>query len=589
MADWSAKMVSPFSRPFAPISDPRYGRFLASFGAVGEKGITEFESLFHKTVEFDSDPMPPLPARLLDGYGMGILNNPKDTVSASLYYGYKGGHGHFDRMHFELFANGQPMMPDLGYPDFMNAYVPGIYTWSKNTICHNSVTVDASRQKENQAGTVNLFVDSPFARVIDVDAPETYPQCSSYRRHLVMVDVDEERSYFVDFFTVEGGSQHDYSLHGPPGEFEAIGGSWTEPAAGTLAGETVKIGEIYDDPTLADPGYTGGFYGYNGSGFQHLFDVQRHREGNWVAEWKHEKNPSARLRVRVLEQGGQEIILANAQVSPVKHKQIIKYIIARRMGENVSSRFLSVIEPFSEKPFIEEVASMDIPNCRGVTIRREGGTTDRILYNPTNASVEIPGTSIKSDANTTVISTDDNGSILRSFCAGGTISGMENRPSEFCPRIVGEVVSVKPSHQEVRVQVASLPKGFNPSQLAGKIVHFENDIRRTAHPIRAAALEGMQMVLTTRDDLLVGRAHVTGIDSVTVETDAHFHFAPTYRGTFLCDLDFERYYPIREARTDKILLREPLPEDHCFAIGKDAWIMNVGPGDQMKIIETASN
>jgi hypothetical protein len=289
----------------------------------------------------------------------------------------------------------------------------------------------------------------------------------------------------------------------------------------------------------------------------------------------------------VLEQGGQEIILANAQVSPVKYKQIVKYVIARRTGENLSSRFLSVIEPFSEKPFIEEVTSMDIPDCRGVSIRIEGGTTDRILYNPTNASVEIPGTSIKSDANTVVLSADGSGRILRSFCAGGTISGMENPPSKVCPRIVGEVVSVKPSHQEVRVQVASLPKGFDPSSLTGKIVHFENGIRRTAHPIRAAELEGMQLVLTTRDDLFVGRAHVTGIDSATVGTDVHFHFAPTYRGTYLCDLDFGRYYPIKEARTDGILLREPLPEDHRVAIGKDAWIVNVGPGDKMEIVGTS--
>ena len=63
----------------------------------------------------------------------------------------------------------------------MNAYVSGIFTWSKNTIAHNTVTVDAGRQMGNQAGTVQLFADSPFARVLDVDAPETYEPCAQYR------------------------------------------------------------------------------------------------------------------------------------------------------------------------------------------------------------------------------------------------------------------------------------------------------------------------------------------------------------------------------------------------------------------------
>src|SRR5439155_18067715 len=106
-------------------------------------------------------------SRLLDGYGQAILNNPNDTVACSVYYGLKHGHGHFDRLNFELFANGKPMMPDLGYPDAMNEFVPGIYTWSKNTISHNTVVIDEQRQPQNAHGTVRLFADSPAVRVID--------------------------------------------------------------------------------------------------------------------------------------------------------------------------------------------------------------------------------------------------------------------------------------------------------------------------------------------------------------------------------------------------------------------------------------
>src|SRR5439155_19235404 len=197
--------------------------------------------------------------------------------------------------------NGVVISPDLGYPDAMNEFVPGIYTWSKNTISHNTVTVDAQRQIGEGPGEVQLFADCPFARVVDIEAKETYPQCSSYRRAIIMVDVGaapEGQSYFVDIFTVAGGKQHDYSLHGPPGKFEMIGGQWSQPAKGTLAGENVALGEIYDDPNLAKNGAAGGYGAYAGSGFQHLYNVRALRGGDaWVAQFAHEKDPKSMLRI----------------------------------------------------------------------------------------------------------------------------------------------------------------------------------------------------------------------------------------------------------------------------------------------------
>src|SRR6476659_7519602 len=91
----------------------------------------------------------PKKSRVLDGYGQAILNNKKDSVGLSMFYGWRAGHGHFDRLHIDTFVAGAPVTPDLGYPDAMNDYVKGIYTWSKNTISHNTVTVDARKQTAN--------------------------------------------------------------------------------------------------------------------------------------------------------------------------------------------------------------------------------------------------------------------------------------------------------------------------------------------------------------------------------------------------------------------------------------------------------
>src|SRR5205085_177436 len=104
--------------------------------------------------------------------------------------------------------------------------------------------------------------------------------------------------YFIDFFTVVGGKQHDYSLHGRPGDFEMIGGTWSEPEPGTLAGTDVELGEIYDDPVMGakDPRYRGPYGSYHGSGFQHLFNVRR-GNGDWVGQWQFDEYNRLRLRV----------------------------------------------------------------------------------------------------------------------------------------------------------------------------------------------------------------------------------------------------------------------------------------------------
>ena len=333
-----------------------------------------------------------------------------------MYYGQKHGHGHYDRLNFELFANGVPIMPDLGYPDAMNEFVPGIFTWSKNTISHNTVVVDAKRQIENVPGEVKLFADSSWARCVDVEAAGTYPQCKSYRRAMIMVDAGPNQSYFVDIFTVNGGNEHDYSLHGPPGEFEMIGGKWSAPAKGTLAGENVALGEIYDEPEMAKPTAKTSYTDYRGSGFQHLFNVQANEGGgNWVAQFKDAKDPHAMLRIRTLDQPGQKMMLADAHISPAKYPQIIKYLIARREGKDLASRFVSVIEPFKSEPFIEGIEQIDLNHGGGVglLVFKKDGTSDLVMYNPQNAYVKAR--SIGTRAGVAVTTFNQHETITRSF------------------------------------------------------------------------------------------------------------------------------------------------------------------------------
>jgi len=154
---------------YGAYNDPKYLDWMASVNATGENSFSSFESLFRKPLPEtkpleDNRAVAVQPSRLFAGYGLGVLNNKKDDVGVAFTYGAHFQHYHWDFLNFELFANGQKMMPDLGYPDAMNAYVKEVYSWSNNTIAHNTVVVDAKKQNVNPKGVIHDFADTDFVR-----------------------------------------------------------------------------------------------------------------------------------------------------------------------------------------------------------------------------------------------------------------------------------------------------------------------------------------------------------------------------------------------------------------------------------------
>jgi hypothetical protein len=583
--------------------DPRVAQYLAAFGATGDAGFTSFESLLHPPIEAPRaatggpttrpttgpGAFPSQPTRLLAGYGMGFLNNRRDSVEVALYYGLRAGHGHFDRLNIELFADDQPMVPDLGYPDGANEFLPGIFTWSRNTIAHNTVTVDAHRQTGNRPGTVNLFADGHFARAMDISGDGTYPQCDAYRRAVIMVDCDPEQSYFVDVFTVRGGKEHDYSLHGPPGTFETIGGKWSDPQTkGTLAGENVEVGQIYDDPKLGAPGYKGGYSSYTGSGFQHLYHVRRHEGGDTVAQWSHAKDPSAKLRIRVLDQPGQQLILANARVSPIKFPEVLTYLIARRQqqpgdGRALGSRFVSVIEPFRGEPLIKDVRQVELSGGgtgTAIEVRRSDGGSNLIVYDPGQSRKTTKEGNLSTDARVAVVRRDRAGQVTGRFFAGGTYMAVGDDRLDGSAR-TGKIVSTDPASSQIRIR-PDQPQA-SPEEFIGRVVHFQNDLRRTEHTITSAKRDGDEIVLTASDDLIVGRARIDEVSDDALTTRTALPLAAVYRGTTLAGPRFEPLARVSHVDQGKIVLATPVAKEHSVARGEDVWLVNVGPGDRFEL------
>jgi heparinase II/III-like protein len=597
--------AATYRRGLELFGDPRYAAFLTNIGAAGTSSFSDYDALFTPplaatALRSDGRAVPPQPSRVFSGYGYALLNNPADTRAVGIFYGLHVAHYHHDRLSFDLFANGQAMTPSLGYPDGANEFNPGIFTWSKATVSHNTVTVDARQQQANPAGRLLLFADGPFARALVADAPGTYPQASVYRRTLVMVDAPraagaKDEGYIVDFFDVAGGREHDYSLHGPTGEFKALGGTWSSPEPGTLAGPDVALGALYDDPLRGAPGFKGSYLDYTGSGFQHLTHVQRLTSGadTFVAEYIHDQDPNSRIRLRVLPQPGQELILADARVSPLKFPDRVKFLIARRVAQSrrdlqfaseasrFTSHFVAVLEPFTTAPFIATVHREDNPAGSTITITRTNGDRDMVMLNNSALKVErvAPNPLFDSDAQIAVVTYNPAGQPIRAYFAGGTYLHAPGVALTAVP-LEGTVTAVDVPGSRLRIR---LPAGVKPAELGeltGRVLNLSNSLRQTVDTITAVQPDGDQVWLTLKDDLRVGLVHVHAIAGTHLSTGGLRIFG-SYRGVTVCNQADQPLATVATAAEDSLTLAAP-PAGK-ISPGEDLWLIDAAIGETIRL------
>ncbi|MBQ2742409.1 MAG: heparinase II/III family protein, partial [Oscillospiraceae bacterium] len=177
-----------------------------------------------------------LPSDMMTGTGFAALRDGAKYNSAStstannttrdmaMYFGSNNGHGHYDTLNLYMTAFGINVAPDIGYPEFTGSD-PNRMQWVHTTLSHNTVVVD---EKESDtvtkvSGTPHHFDDSGRVKVMDAEG-YSYKNCDEYRRSVIMVEVDDETAYGVDFFHIVGGDDHLYSFHSQSDELYEVSG-----------------------------------------------------------------------------------------------------------------------------------------------------------------------------------------------------------------------------------------------------------------------------------------------------------------------------------------------------------------------------
>ncbi|MBQ2743184.1 MAG: Ig-like domain-containing protein, partial [Oscillospiraceae bacterium] len=341
----------------------------------------EIEEVIEKYGEYDYTK-----SGITTGYGIAHLKGgtkfttpDSNVISNSLrdfwiYFGSAPiGHNHNDTLHLGIEAFGLDMSPDFGYPaEMVGAGATKRHNWDSATASHNTVMVNDMQQINHREGGIpHHFDDAGDIQVVDVDAPQAYPNITDvYRRTVVSVDIDDTVSYALDFFRIVGGDEHLYSFHAQSQSTKVTGVELIPQTIGTYAGPDVP----YAEDTYYD----------KEDGFNFIYNVERAKmpgTGTFTADFDVDMLRNAKplpekdwhLRLTQLNDFDiTEVALADGKPPIIKQNpDHFDYIFVRRSGKDLDTLFTSVIEPCIGETNIESMERLGVSRRDGKPMRED--------------------------------------------------------------------------------------------------------------------------------------------------------------------------------------------------------------------------
>lgn len=275
--------------------------------------------------------------------GVSILRHrdaQDDDTMVLLWFGQHGSdhqyhsaldHGHYDGLHMSVFNRGHEVLQDYGFgrwvnvePKFGGRYIPENKTYCKQTVAHNTVTVDQKTQNkfntalaETKFGKKHFFETSNPALQGASAIIEGYYDGVDMQRSILVADIEEfEKPLVIDVYRILSDQEHQYDL---PFHHQ---------------GQIVHTDFEYSIPTKLSP------LGAD-NGYQHLWKTGEGQvEGSALVSWLHDN--SYYSLVSTAPKGG-EIILARLGANdPDFNLRSEPAFILRQSGAN--HVFASVLE-----------------------------------------------------------------------------------------------------------------------------------------------------------------------------------------------------------------------------------------------------
>lgn len=393
-------------------------------------------------------------ARLAGGTGA-------DQTQVWLQFEPKYGHNHYGPLQLNLYAEGQELLPDLGYTYTKDR------AFTLSAIGHNTVVVDSKDMKiddvSKHGGRIGLFAPIGGVQAMRADQKEAYEGVEQYCREPWFISFPgavEGVGYVVDLFRVSGGGRHEYTLQG-----DANRDAWFE--TGLKLGEygphllppgtKVKEAERFNERGSAD----GHYYGY--ISIRNVKRAVQLPDDRYEVTLVTSENGAEKARMNItglLEPGGNELYLARSPSirstrlsGKIKdtNDEAAKYdmpkLVLRREGTRLKSTFVTVMEPYagSAEPRIETIERLPLSDGPEGTLAIRvtyGSTTDLLISSTGHPDLPIVFADVTMRGKMGFIRTVD-GVVQSMYLIGGTLLSKGGVALTGTGTIRGEITSTK--------------------------------------------------------------------------------------------------------------------------------------------------
>ena len=331
--------------------------------------------------------------------GVGILRS--DDLELVFKYAAQGSsHGHYDKLSYSFYENGDEVLQDYGLARFVNIeqkgggnYLKENKTWAKQTIAHNTLV---QNEKSHYQGKYDIgskynpdlyLFDDSNADIQIVSAIETnaYPGTEMHRTMAIIKDNSFEKPFMLDILSVKSDSTNQYDL---PFYF---------------MGQVLNTNFEYEVPKTLEPLGTD-------NGYQHLWSegcgstTQENTKLSWLDKGKFYTLTSATSKDDELR-----FVRIGANDPEFNLRREAGFIIRRKDTQN--TLFVSAIEAHgSYSPVSESAVNsnssisalkivLDTVDYTAISITTVKGTTKLFIIANTNASKEATHTLKINDKN----------------------------------------------------------------------------------------------------------------------------------------------------------------------------------------------
>ena len=165
-----------------------------------------------------------------DAGGLAILrSNYKSGTMALVMKNTSHGlsHGHFDKLSYSLYEDGEEVLQDYGLARFVNVeqkngggYLKENTTWAKQTIAHNTIVQDEMshfngifKESSKYHPKITTFETSEGnLQVVSAIEKNAYPGTVIKRTMIMVTTRSQEKPFIIDINQIESNATHQYDL-----------------------------------------------------------------------------------------------------------------------------------------------------------------------------------------------------------------------------------------------------------------------------------------------------------------------------------------------------------------------------------------